>query len=197
MFFHVSVTRGELAQYIHEVGAQACLDMHHSRLYYMDGGHVIRGIRINRTVTHSVTFAGEVNNEGKCNGVSYSDPFGTWDDVVVIETLKITLQQQTARVMLNNNRLHLNSGTACPLTEGSCMDMEGRETFWAPVPVDQCGFSRYGLFYQGLGSKLTDRTNNDTQIVYSISTQDVMFALTAKGHDNACGYNVIRTEHPN
>lgn len=196
MFSHVSIVTGGEGEYIQELGVEACREMHLTGLYRLSPGHSVRGLRVNQTTVHSVTFAGKVNNEGKCDGVSYSDPLGTWDDVVVIGKVRITLWQQTARVMLNNNRLILSSGTTCALNEGSCMDMAGGETFWAPIPIDQCGFSRYGLLYEGLASKMTDHAYDDTQVVYSLSTQDVMFALTAKGRDNVCGYNVIRTEHP-
>jgi len=34
------------------------------------------------------------------------------------------------------------------------------------------------------------------QIVYSLSTQDITFALTKMGEELLCGYTLIKTEHP-
>ena len=70
-------------------------------------------------------FSGYVNSEGKFNGLGYSDPFGTWENVVVQGIVKITLSKQIARIKLNSNTIHLQSGTICSLLEGSCMDQEG------------------------------------------------------------------------
>lgn len=144
----------------------------------------------------SVDLAGDVDSDGGCEGSKYADPYGSWKDVVVQGTIRITLRQQTVRVSLENNRIHLSSGTICKLSDGSCMDGEGGQTFWDPIPLDQCGFNKYGLLYEGNAKKLTDVILNKTQIVYSLSTRDVTFALTAKGYDNVCGYMVTKTEHP-
>ena len=44
--------------------------------------------------------------------------------------------------------------------------------------------------------KMTDQDFNHKQIEYSLSTDDVTFALAAKGSESVCGYIVIKTEHP-
>ena len=51
--------------------------------------------------------AGYLHNEGRCNGASYSDPYGDWEAVVVQGTLKVTLQEQRAKVDLTNNLIYL------------------------------------------------------------------------------------------
>ena len=48
-------------------------------------------------------YAGYLGNDGRCNGAAYSDPYGDWESVVVHGTLKITLQEQSARVNLNTD----------------------------------------------------------------------------------------------
>jgi len=52
----------------------------------------LQGIRPNRTTIHSITLGGRINNDGSCKGIQYSDPYGTWDDVVVQGTAKVTLK---------------------------------------------------------------------------------------------------------
>lgn len=196
MWSHVSVVANGEGEYLQEVSSGTCADMHKTGVYIYGPSKVIRGLKVNSTATHSVTLADTIQHNGKCDGVGYSDPDGSWEDVIVQGTIKITLWQHVARVALDNNRVHLRSETVCPLSEGSCLDVEGGQTFWAPVPLDQCGFNRYGLLYEGYASRMTDHTFNDTQVVYSLSTHDLTFALTAKGRENVCGYGVIRTEHP-
>ena len=43
---------------------------------------------------------------------------------------------------------------------------------------------------------MVDNDNIQNQVVYSLSTQDITFALACKGKETACGYSVIKTEHP-
>jgi len=43
----------------------------------------------NQTVTRPVTLAGHANNGGTCSGSAYSDPYGTWTDIVVSQILRL------------------------------------------------------------------------------------------------------------
>lgn len=126
----------------------------------------------------------------------YSDPYVTWNNVVAQGTVEITLRQHTARVALDSDKVHLAFGTSCKLSKGTCMDSEGGQTFWDIAPSDQCGFNRYGLLYEGPATKMTDLIEGRNQTVYSLSTQEIMFALLTRGHSNVCGYTVTATEHP-
>ena len=61
--------------------------------------HVISGIKINRTTTHPMLYAGYSGNDGRCDGAAYSDPYRSlfrsqfldWESVVLQGTSKITL----------------------------------------------------------------------------------------------------------
>ena len=141
-------------------------------------------------------FAGYIYSKGKCNGVGYSDPFGTWENVVVQGTIKKSLSEQTAEIKLNSNTIHLRSGTIFSLSDSHCIDQEGGYTFWNTVPVDNCKFQKYSIIYEGLANKLIDHDFDNKQIMYSFFTQDITFALTAKSKETVCDYVVIKTEHP-
>ena len=52
-------------------------------------------------------FAGYINSEGKCNGVGYPNPFGSWENVVVQGNMKISLSEQIAEIKLNSSTIHL------------------------------------------------------------------------------------------
>ena len=67
-------------------------------------------------------FAGYINSEGKCYGVGYSDPFGTWGNVVVQGTIKIYSREQIAEIKLNASTIHSRPGTICSHLDGSCID---------------------------------------------------------------------------
>ena len=54
----------------------------------------------------------------------------------------------------------------------------------------------YSVLYEGLANEMINYNLNDFQSIYSLSTQDITFALTAKGKESVYRYTVLRTEHP-
>lgn len=183
-------------KYVQEIGASECLEMHKTGTYRLGGGAVVRGLKVNHTVSHTVNLAGTNRLDGSCTGVEYHDPYGSWEKVFVKAIMDFTLTSYTAQVLLENDKIHLASGQVCTLSEGSCLDVRGGYTFWSPIPVDRCGFDKYGVLYEGLAQKMTDGSGTHVETVYTLSTSDVTFGLTARGYKNVCGYNLIRTEHP-
>ena len=86
---------------------------------------IISNLRVNETSHHSVTSAGAIGINGECSGTQYSDPFCTWNNVVVQGSLKIKLSQQEGSVNLQTDRLHLKTELTCPLSQYSCIDEDG------------------------------------------------------------------------
>ena len=111
MYSHISIVLNGENEFISEISKSACEEVHQTGILKITDSHIIHGIKINQSITHSVMFSGYINSEGKCNGVGYSDPFGTWKNVVVQGTVKITLSEQIAQIKLNSNTIHLQSGT--------------------------------------------------------------------------------------
>lgn len=181
--------------YIEEVSREACERMHTYGSFEIADIY-ISGLKSNQTATRPVVLAGHVDNDGSCSGGAYSDPYGTWGDVIVLGTIKITLQDYVADVRLNTNRVQLRSGVACELSATRCTDLEGGNTFWDPVPADSCKFTDYSVLYRGLAERMIDSVNERSQVAYSLTTQDTVFALTSMGKYSICGYTLIRTEHP-
>ena len=196
MHSHISIVQNGVGDYIQEVSRNACLDMHRTRTLSLGNGHVIRELRINQTTSHSATFAGFVNSDGRCNGAAYSDPYGTWESVVVQGVIKVSLSEHTAQISLDNNKIHLKSGTVYDLSETKCIDPEGGYTFWATIPENSCKFNRYGVLFEGMGSKMTDSQDNSSLTIYTLTTKGITFALATKMTEFICGYAVIHTEHP-
>jgi len=179
--------------YIEPITRQTCRRMHDYGSYQL-GSTYITGLKSNTTTARPVTLAGTVDNDGKCSGGSYSDPYGTWSDVLVMGSVKITLHDYTADVRINSNQVQLRSGMTCEFGSVECIDIEGGDTYWDPVPVGPCKFSDYSIIYEGYADKIIDEELHQT--VYSLTTQDIIFALTSVGRHEVCGYSLIRTEHP-
>jgi len=153
---------------------EACRCMHVYGNFEISGTRVT-GITLNQTITRPITLAGHVDNGGACSGSAYSDPYGTWTDVVVMANIKITLQDYTANVQLNSNRIQLRSGVACGLSYGSCTDIEGGHTFWNPVPDDSCKFADYSAIYQGYADEIIDNTSEYNTSIYHDFSKQIFF----------------------
>ncbi|KAL6421533.1 hypothetical protein ACFW04_014292 [Cataglyphis niger] len=170
MFSHsMDVFNGKYA-YVQEVSREACRRMHTYGSFQL-AETFITGLKSNQSATRPVTLAGHVDTDG---------------------SIKITLQDYTADVRINTNRVQLRSGVACELSATYCSDIEGGN----PVPADTCKFSNYGILYEGYADKIIDNINQQAQVVYSLTTQNTIFALTSRGKYLTCGYTLTRTEHP-
>lgn len=198
MHSHISLVSNGKAEYLHDTKYDACLRMFQYGSFQLDVGprdYPLKGIKANQTTSFSYTMAGEIYDNGACEGVKFEDPYGRWDNVVIQATIKITLKSYYAPIRLNAGKIILKSGTVCSLTDGACLDPDDGYTFWRPMPADSCKFGQYDVLFQGPAVKIT--TNDDNSpVVYSLTTQDVTFALTATKAFSLCGYNLLRTEHP-
>ena len=196
-FSHNSIVLNGKNEYIQDISKEAYELLHRYGTYSLPNTKIIKGVRPNSTVTHSIVLAGSLTTEGKCSGAGYSDPYGTWESVVVQGIIKITLSDYESQIKLDNNNINLRSGKICSLSIGNCLDVDGGYTFWQVIPTDSCKFNRYGILYEGLANKMSNPDlGGNQQTVYSLSTQGVTFALTAKHYESVCGYQVITTEHP-
>ena len=134
MFSYISIVLNGENEYILDVSKSLSEDLHKTGNYMIHASHMISGIKIYQSRTHSIVFAGHVNGDEKCDGSGYSDPFGAWENVMVQGTIKITLMEQIAQIKLNSDTIRLKSGTTCSLSEENCIDQEGGYTFWKSIP---------------------------------------------------------------
>lgn len=197
MHSHVSIVHNGRADYLHETGYTACLRMFQYGTFLLGPGEIIDGLKANRTTTRSVTMAGKVQIDGTCEGTQYSDPYGTWSGVVVQASIKISLKSHFAPVKLNSAKIVLKSGTVCNLADSFCLDPDDGYSYWQPMPTSSCNFNQYDVLYDGPATKITTENSETTSpVVYSLTTQDITFALTTTKKQSLCGYTLLRTEHP-
>lgn len=192
MHSHVSNVDGGKASYILEISREACERAQQYSTFQVDQVQ-FAGARPNQTQSFPATLIGWVGTDGSCEGVSYTDPFGSWSSVYVLADIIVTLRDYRARVGLKNNIVYLNSGTRCELSKGQCTDIEGGPTFWDPIPLDKCGDKQYSVLYEGIAQR---SINQDSGVLYSLTASDITFALTTLPPVTVCGQVLIRTEHP-
>ncbi|KYQ60584.1 hypothetical protein ALC60_00357 [Trachymyrmex zeteki] len=195
MHSHVSLVLNGRREYIQEIGEAGCKRLHETGAIRLPNAQIDR-IQQNATNLRSVILAGSVTVDGRCSGAQYTDGYGTWENVIVQASIRITLKHSEAPIKRTTGDLITPSGTHCKLTMGHCMDAEGMETFWAPLPIDHCHFDRYDILYEGLATKLSQKTGQATPTVYTVTTQDTTFALTKTSDFDICGYKLTQTEHP-
>lgn len=193
MHSHISIVFNGKADYVHETGYQQCLRMFQDGTASFGPNNLISGLKVNQTAYHSLTLAGTISNDGTCKGTQYSDPYGTWDNVVVQGVAKISLKSSYVPVQLEHGKVRLRSGTICTLSDGFCFDSDDGYTYWKPMPTRSCNFEQYDVLYEGVATKISTAQSPD---IYSLTTQDITFALTKTKEQPLCGYTLLRTEHP-
>lgn len=194
MHSHVSIVNNGQGSYLLEITRERCLHMHREGLLQLGTDGIIDQPTPNRTFHRNVTLAGKVKADGSCEGVSYSDNYGTWDDVVVQAAVTISLRTAYVPVHLELGKVMLKSGTTCPLSERSCLDSNDGYTFWKLLPESACKFNQYDVLYEGNAIKLQGNPLSAT--IYTLTTQDITFALTLTRPRIICGYTIMETEHP-
>lgn len=197
MHSHISAVHNGRRGHISETTADTCKRLLETGTILLGGNVLLTGIRLNTTSTHSATLAGSIGVDGRCKGTQYIDPYGTWDDVIVQAIVKITTRRFQISIKHSTNEVILPSGVRCKVTNGACHDADGTETYWSVIPTDSCDFNHYDALCEGIAHKLIPRPGQeDTPIVYTVTTKETTFALAKINDFNLCGYQVTQTEHP-
>lgn len=178
-----------------EISRTSCQRLHEEGTLSI-GSSIITGISPNSTTHRTISLAGSVNTDGTCAGTTYSDPYGTWNNVFVQATIEIKLRSQVARVQIGTGKIILPSGTVCNLAKTSCIDYDSGYTFWQPLPSDTCELRSYDVLYEGLADKAEEESGEQHPVIYSLTTNEITFALAKTSEHRTCGYVIVTTEHP-
>jgi len=197
MHSHVSIVHNGRREYLQELTPSTCRRIHETGTVDLGGrAGYITNLRPNSTSTRSITLAGTAAMDGSCSGAQYSDPYGTWDHVVVQASVRITLRNFEVPIRRSTDEIILPSGLHCKVAPGQCLDTDGGDTFWSAVPEDSCHFGHYDILYEGIANKLTPKVNQTTPTVYTVTTRETTFALSKTNEISLCGYTLAQTEHP-
>ena len=108
MHSHISIVASGHSKYIQDVTRDQCNQIHTIGTFLVAPSFQLSKLKVNGISFHSVTLAGSVTPSGDCAGTQFSDPYGTWNNVVVQTIFKITLQEHYATIHLNSNRIWTN-----------------------------------------------------------------------------------------
>ncbi|XP_074113428.1 uncharacterized protein LOC141536655 [Cotesia typhae] len=185
---HVATVTNPRIEYIEEISKPYCQDIHKTRTHFMYDT-AIRDIQPNGTTIRSILFAGKADNSGNCEGGNYSDPYGTYLDVVVQEQIKITIRDYLAPVNFKENSVILKSGIRC-------WQGEGGYTFWDVIRKDDCETEKFKVIYLGQAQRIRDSSGNKTDEFFAVTSNQITFALTRQETLSVCGHKFLRTEEP-
>ena len=80
---HVSLVAQGQMEYVQEIGSEACYKLMWIGTLAITSSAVVVGISTNTTTARNVTLAEKLDARGSCLEEGYSDPYGTWINVVV------------------------------------------------------------------------------------------------------------------
>ncbi|KOC71219.1 hypothetical protein WH47_06141 [Habropoda laboriosa] len=194
MHSHTSVVQGGQREYLMDITNRN--QLHKTGQVQFSATDVITGLKANSTSTRSLTLAGTLTLDGQCTGAQYSDPFGTWNNVVFQASVTITLRSFYAPIRIKTSQIILPSGRHCLVTEEHCEDTKGEATFWTTTAEDNCHFNRYDVLYEGIATKINPPNSTTGPTIYSLTSDHITFALTTTSSQPLCGYVLLKTEHP-
>lgn len=191
MSSHNSIVKDGLSEYMYPMTRKQC-ETAHKEHFVKIGKFKVDGLSVNNVTTKSIKFAGTIENNGYCDGVYYSDLFGSWDNVIVTGTVKVTLTKESVTTKVGSNKIILPSDTECKLSEGNCIDYAGGYTYWDALPKTDCDINTYSILYSGKANRLVSKK----EIIYSVDVGDTRFALDIVGEMTSCDKRVLKTGHP-
>ncbi|CAH2012238.1 unnamed protein product [Acanthoscelides obtectus] len=76
----------------------------------------------NGTTEVSTTLQGQLDIEGRCEGMTFTVGEVVYKNVVVSGAITIKLSDYDTVANVELNTIHLRSGTICPFNDGTCFD---------------------------------------------------------------------------
>lgn len=197
MHSHSSEVLGGVASYIMELSMAQCLDVHMNKAFKLQYNIIIDDLKMNATNSRLIMLAGSLTSDASCKGAYYSDRFGSWSDVTVQGTIKITLTSYMASADIDKDSIHLRSGLSCRYSRSGCMDTENGNTYWTAHTIGTCDHERYTVLYEGPAQKIISNYGHMMNAtVYMASTKERAFALARTERFEDCLLTAWRTEHP-
>jgi hypothetical protein len=167
MHSHISVVHNSCRIYLHILSNSGCQQLHETDTLSLGGSAIISGAVPNSTMTSSINLARSTTEDRRCSGTQYSDPYGTWDEVIVQATIRITLKDYEAPIERTTSQLIRPSGQRCDARRGECLDSENGQTFWSVIPQESCQFDRCDVLYEGTAIKLMSKNNQTMLTVFT------------------------------
>lgn len=142
-------------------------------------------------------FAGKNDADGNCDNGQYSDPYGSWEKVVVEGTVKVLIREMTAVYNPDTGKLVFPNGLSCVYKDGHCEDTTLGELYWEhKLDVSECTVSPVNVLYQGYANISTSLVQGSSDTIATVEDQEVLFSLRLGKSASMCGLDIVTTEHP-
>ena len=199
MFSHLSLVPGGFSTFIADISKEDCLKIHQYGTFKLENGRIISDIKKNSSSRYSEVVAGSLDLAGNCEGIPYTYGSRSWEKVIVMHALELTIADYSSTVRLDSNNVILRNSVLCPYLKGQCTDPEFGMNFWDMIPNTSCEAINYDVLYQGIATKIqrisTNQGNSDSTL-YAVQTGEVIFTLKIMKSVAVCQFSGFQTEHP-
>ncbi|KAI4472664.1 hypothetical protein M0802_016597 [Mischocyttarus mexicanus] len=143
MSSHISAVQNGRRLYLWELSREVCRTLIDTGSISINSFTHLNNIRTNTTSFRSITLAGTLTSDGQCSGTQYSDTDGTWNNVVVQATVKISTKTYTGQIKIKDDIISLHGHLQCPFSKGSCFTDENGNAYWSLFPKSSCNFEHH------------------------------------------------------
>lgn len=196
LFNDLKTVNNGMAEFMLDISHEQCMKMHSAKSFAYDSLHILSDLRVNETNFRSMNLAGN-SVDRRCHTGSYSDRFGTWNDVVVEANFFITLSTYTAKVDIPNDRILLRSGVGCKYSDTQCLDIESGLNFWETLDKIDCLQNKLEVLYEDKIDAVTETRNDISKIHYFVRYNKFVGAFKFSGLIEICDRKFIKTEFSN
>lgn len=194
-----SAVKDGFVNYLRTVSRNECDLMHSSGTWRYSYTGTASDITPNSTTVITPLLSGRLYGESDCTGGTFTDSYGTWENVVVQSSITITLNDYLAVADTTEGVVNLRGGTSCKLLIGTCIDPINGWTFWETTPINQCDPRLHIVLYEGPSSVVTSIKRNEEDTItktYMVENPTRAFALQTRGDYLGCFFRTYITEHP-
>ncbi|KAL7298908.1 hypothetical protein TKK_0008014 [Trichogramma kaykai] len=121
-FSHNKIVAGGDSRYVHTLSKEACANAVKYNEFKFES-IAIRDLIANATNRRTLTVAGELTTNGKCQVTKYTTKTAQYDEVVVTADLEIILNTGVASFDERLNRVIMPDNLVCNYRTGTCMDV--------------------------------------------------------------------------
>ena len=191
---HSAEVQGGHREYIKFIGREACKAIHDTQMFQFSPNFIIDNIKPNSTTSAQHTLVGSVNTQASCNGGTYSDLGLSYNNVLVVISVTVTISDYNAYSSIKGGDLHLRTGDTCLYKKGYCVQYDAGEIVWDSEPRNDCRPTEYDVLYEGVANYTV--VPGAQNITYAfVADGKSVFALQLVRKVGVCGQEGFQTEH--
>lgn len=174
-----------------EISSGSCQDAYNYRMYTTPYMHKITNLKINTTNYVSINELGSIDEDGKCDGTTFTHGDATYRDAMMISHYAITLTKKTAVHRYVTSSVIFSDGTSCEYGGGSCTLQDHQLASWVVKPVKSlCGDNIYTILFEGYANITRSSTSPN---VLTVETSIHRFAMALTSESILCGHTGYET----